>query len=89
MCSGPRPHSSRSRRGASRIPELNYQDIRDGKVPSNVRQSIRSTGCVVVRDVFPDISRAIGSHNWASISRRTVTTSGRSRSETSTSTSPG
>ena len=36
------------------IPELNYQDIRDGKVPSNVRQSIRSTGCVVVRDVFPD-----------------------------------
>ena len=36
------------------IPELNYQDIRDGNVPGNVRQSIRSTGCVVVRDVFPD-----------------------------------
>ncbi len=36
------------------IPELNYQDIRDGNVPGNLRQSIRSTGCVVVRDVFPD-----------------------------------
>src|SRR4051794_4490483 len=35
------------------VPELNYRDIRDGKVSEAVRQSIRSTGCVVVRGVFP------------------------------------
>ena len=71
------------------VPELNYQDIRDGKVPEAVRQSIRSTGCAVVRGVFPADLAATGSHSSASISRRTAMTSERSRSGTSTSTSPG
>jgi hypothetical protein len=39
--------------GRAVVPELEYRDIRNGKVPESVRQSIRSTGCVVVRGVFP------------------------------------
>ena len=35
------------------VPELAYRDIREGTVPESVRQSIRNTGCVVVRGVFP------------------------------------
>ena len=35
------------------VPELDYRDLRDGKVHEAVRQSIRSTGCAVVRGVFP------------------------------------
>jgi hypothetical protein len=34
------------------IPEFHYQDIREGKVSEAVRESIRGTGCVVVRSVF-------------------------------------
>ena len=36
------------------VPELQYQDIRDGKVQDSLRQSIRIAGCVVVRGVFPE-----------------------------------
>jgi len=36
------------------VPEIDYRDIRDGAVPDAVRQAIRSAGCAVVRDVFPD-----------------------------------
>ena len=39
--------------GRSVVPELEYRDIRDGKVPEETRRSIRSSGCVVVRGVFP------------------------------------
>jgi len=35
------------------VPELDYHSIRDGEVPETVRQSIRSTGCAVIRGVFP------------------------------------
>ena len=35
------------------VPEIDYRDIRDGNVHEAVRQSIRSTGCVVVRGVVP------------------------------------
>lgn len=35
------------------VPELEYRDIRDGKVPESVRQSIRNTGCAVIHGVFP------------------------------------
>jgi hypothetical protein len=35
------------------VPELDYQDIRNGTAPETVRASIRSTGCAVVRGVFP------------------------------------
>jgi hypothetical protein len=37
------------------IPEIEYADIREGKVPDPVGQAIRSTGCVVVRGVFPEV----------------------------------
>jgi dihydrodipicolinate reductase-like protein/uncharacterized protein DUF1479 len=30
------------------VPELEYRDIRDGKVSESVRQSIRNTGCAVI-----------------------------------------
>jgi len=36
------------------IPEVQYSDIKDGKVPEASRQAIRRTGCVVVRGVFPE-----------------------------------
>jgi hypothetical protein len=35
------------------VPELAYADIRDGKVPESTRQSIRDSGCAVIRGVFP------------------------------------
>ena len=35
------------------IPDFNYQDIREGKVSEAVRESVRRTGCAVVRGVFP------------------------------------
>ena len=35
------------------VPEIRYQDIRDGTVPDASRAAIRRTGCVVVRGVFP------------------------------------
>ena len=35
------------------VPEIEYQDIRNGKVPEDARRSIRSSGCAVVRGVFP------------------------------------
>ena len=39
--------------GRTVVPELEYQDIRNGRVPEDVRRSIRSSGCVVIRGVFP------------------------------------
>ena len=39
--------------GRAVIPEVEYRDIRDGKVPEAARQAIRASGCVVVRGVFP------------------------------------
>ena len=35
------------------VPELDYHDIREGKVSEAVRQSIRNCGCAVIRGVFP------------------------------------
>jgi len=35
------------------VPELEYQDIRDGRVSDSSLAAIRRTGCVVVRGVFP------------------------------------
>jgi hypothetical protein len=44
--------------GRSVVPELNYRDIRNESVPEALRQSIRNTGCSVVRGVFPaDLAR--------------------------------
>ena len=40
------------------VPELDYRDIRNNTVPEALRQSIRKTGCTVVRGVFPaDLAR--------------------------------
>jgi hypothetical protein len=40
------------------VPELDYRDIRNDTVPDALRQSIRKTGCTVVRGVFPaDLAR--------------------------------
>ena len=40
------------------VPELNYPDIRNNTVPEGIRQSIRKTGCAVVRGVFrADLAR--------------------------------
>jgi len=39
--------------GRAVVPELNYPDIRNNTVPEAMRQSIRKTGCAVVRGVFP------------------------------------
>ena len=40
------------------VPELDYRDIRNNAVPEALRQSIRKTGCTVVRGVFPaDLAR--------------------------------
>jgi Protein of unknown function (DUF1479) len=39
--------------GRSVVPELNYRDIRNNAVPDAIRDRIRSTGCAVVRGVFP------------------------------------
>ena len=38
------------------VPELDYRDIRDGKVSDAARQSIRNSGCAVIRGVFPAAS---------------------------------
>jgi len=35
------------------VPELDYADIKNNTVPEAIRQSIRKTGCAVVRGVFP------------------------------------
>jgi hypothetical protein len=39
--------------GRAAVPELNYADIRNNTVPEAIRQSIRKTGCAIVRGVFP------------------------------------
>lgn len=44
---------SDSAAGRPVVPELQYRAIRDNAVPESLRQSIRNTGCVVVRGVFP------------------------------------
>jgi hypothetical protein len=46
--------------GRAVVPELNYPDIRNNTVPEAIRQSIRKTGCAVVRGVF----RADVAHDW-------------------------
>jgi hypothetical protein len=44
--------------GRAVVPELDYREIRNNTVPESLRQSIRSTGCAVVRGVFPaDLAR--------------------------------
>ena len=44
--------------GRAVVPELNYADIRNNTVPEAIPQSIRKTGCAVVRGVFPaDVAR--------------------------------
>jgi len=44
--------------GRAVVPELNYSDIRNNSVSETIRQSIRKTGCTVVRGVFPaDLAR--------------------------------
>jgi hypothetical protein len=44
--------------GRSVVPELNYRDIQTDAVPEAIRGRIRSTGCAVVRGVFPtDVAR--------------------------------
>jgi Protein of unknown function (DUF1479) len=44
--------------GRTVVPELDYRDIRNNTVPDAIRQLIRSTGCAVVRGVFPaDLAR--------------------------------
>jgi hypothetical protein len=35
------------------VPEIAYQDIKNGKVPDATRTWIRKTGCAVIRGVFP------------------------------------
>ena len=39
--------------GRSVVPEVEYRNIREGTVPEGVRRAIRSSGCVVIRGVFP------------------------------------
>jgi hypothetical protein len=39
--------------GRTVVPELHYRDIRNNTVPEGIRQSIRKSGCAVVRGVFP------------------------------------
>src|SRR4029077_12901898 len=40
------------------VPEFDYRDIRNNTVPEALRQSIRKSGCAVVRGVFPaDLAR--------------------------------
>ena len=44
--------------GRAVVPELDFRDIRNHTVPDTLPQSIRKTGCVVVRGVFPaDLAR--------------------------------
>jgi hypothetical protein len=35
------------------VPELDYSDIRDGRVTDATRRAIRKSGCAIVRGVFP------------------------------------
>ena len=44
--------------GRAVVPELNYADIRNNAVPEAIRQSIRKTGCAVVR-ARSTVSRSI------------------------------
>ena len=39
--------------GRQVVPELDYKEIRDGKVSEATRQAIRKSGCAVIRGVFP------------------------------------
>jgi hypothetical protein len=39
--------------GRALIPEIDYRDIKDGRVSEATRQAIRKSGCAVVRGVFP------------------------------------
>src|ERR1700760_4465828 len=39
--------------GRPTIPEIAYRDIREGKVSDATRAAIRSSGCAIVRGVFP------------------------------------
>jgi len=44
--------------GRAVVPELDYRDIRNNAVAEPLRQSIRKSGCAVVRGVFPaDLAR--------------------------------
>lgn len=44
--------------GRAVVPELDFRSVRDRRVPETTRQAIRSTGCAVVRGVFPvDLAR--------------------------------
>src|SRR5260370_39888918 len=44
--------------GRAVVTELDYRDIRNSTVPEAIRQSIRKSGCAVVRGVFPaDLAR--------------------------------
>jgi Gig2-like len=40
--------------GRAVVPELDYRDVRDQKVSETTRHAIRSSGCAVVRGVFPE-----------------------------------
>jgi hypothetical protein len=40
--------------GRSVVPEVQYADIRDGKVTEEKKAAIRRTGCAVVRGVYPE-----------------------------------
>jgi len=40
--------------GRAVVPDLQYVDIRDGKVTEEMRAAIRKTGCAVVRGVYPE-----------------------------------
>jgi hypothetical protein len=46
--------------GRAVVPELDYRDIQNNTVPEALRQSIRKSGCAVVRGVFP----ADLAHDW-------------------------
>ena len=39
--------------GRPTIPELNYLDVKDGKISDAAKAAIRKSGCAVVRGVFP------------------------------------
>jgi Protein of unknown function (DUF1479) len=39
--------------GRAVVPEIDYRDIRNNTVAEGIRQSIRKSGCAVVRGVFP------------------------------------
>src|SRR5580658_3308799 len=39
--------------GRAAVPELRHADIRNNTVPEAIHQSIRKTGCAIVRGVFP------------------------------------